>query len=471
MNPVLPLHYAAPDGEAHVWKNDPETLWLYASNDRIGGGGMDLWQHVWSTRDLIHWTEHKPGFDARAAVDFAKPFWMPAIDCAEKDGKYYYYFTAGDQCVAVADRPEGPFLNARPVAGTGGFICGDPAVFVDDDGSAYLYWGQFKLHGCKLKENMYELDEAYHVTDLLNEAQHGFHEGSSMRKRGEWYYLLFADISRGSATCLSYAKSRSPLGPFEKRGVIIDNINCDIASWDNHGSMVCFRDQWYIVYHRACFGLEMGGRKACMEPIFFDENGDIAEVKMTTQGTEGPIRATERMDAWRVCEYHRPSFRPFELDDDDGDSKHTARPKMEMGNPNAPWRAVSNENALRNSRSSGLRTEHIIKNGEHFEFLTKWNPGEGAIYRYLDFGHGVQRFVCSAASYLAVTHLEIHVDGPDGPCIGTCVVGDTGGWGDWNWKEFSCEVQPVTGVHELVLVARSGGMGSRLCDLNWFRFE
>lgn len=467
MNPILPLHYAAPDGEAHVHPSDPNTLYLYASNDRIGGGGMDPWQHVWSSQDLIRWTEHKPGFQAKVAVDFCEISGMPAIDAIEKDGKYYYYFTAGGrQCVAFSDRPEGPFLNAKPIYGTEFPSCGDPAIFVDDDGCAYLYWGQFSLRGCKLKDNMYELEEDTIQTMLITEDEHGFHEGSSMRKREDWYYLVYADTDRGAATCLSYAKSRSPLGPFQKGGVIIDNIDCDLAAWNNHGSIVCFHGQWYVMYHRACHGMEMGGRKACMEPIYFDKNGDIAEVKMTTQGIEGPIPATERMDAWRVCAYSRPA-----ADSRIGrDADALAANAFFWRTPVTGWRQTMLNNMARTSRDLGLRTEHIIKEGQHFEYLTKWKPGEGAIYRYLDFGKGLHRFTCSAASYLAITELEIHIDGPDGPIIGVCTIDDTGGWGDWNWQEFCCEIKPITGVHEVVLVARNGGMGSRLCDLNWFQF-
>ena len=70
MNPILPLHYAAPDGEPHVWKNDPDTLYLYATNELVGCPGDRPVQHVWSTKNLTDWEEHVPGFDAGQAVDF-----------------------------------------------------------------------------------------------------------------------------------------------------------------------------------------------------------------------------------------------------------------------------------------------------------------------------------------------------------------------------------------------------------------
>lgn len=86
MNPILPLYYAAPDVEAHVWKSDPDRVYLYCSNDRIDGGGMDPYQNCFSSADLMHWEDHGIAFDARTAVNWTKVDNLPAIDVAEKDG-------------------------------------------------------------------------------------------------------------------------------------------------------------------------------------------------------------------------------------------------------------------------------------------------------------------------------------------------------------------------------------------------
>ncbi|MFV0364513.1 MAG: family 43 glycosylhydrolase [Suipraeoptans sp.] len=464
MNPILPLYYSAPDGEPHVWQNDKNTLYLYASNDRTGGFGMDPWQSVWSTKNLINWKEHEKAFDAREAVDFTKIEQMPAIDCIEKDGQYYYYFTADNkQCVAFSNSPTGPFLEAKPIEGTDFPSCGDPAVFVDDDGCAYLYWGQFSLRGAKLKDNMYELESDTLNTRLITEDIHGFHEGSSMRKRGDTYYLIYCDIDRGYATCLSYAVSKSPLGPFEKRGVIIDNVSCDIAAWNNHGSIVCFKDNWYLVYHRACFGYEMGGRKACIEPIYFDSNGDIAEVVMTTQGVEQPIDVRTKIDAYRSCSFIW------------GQPRKMTNDKVDMLFGKAPtsgWREAALHNRIRDEKDTGVRSAHYIEDGVHKEYLTKFADGDCAIFRYFNFENRVSKFRCSASSFLSDTVIEIRIDGYNGKCIGKCYIGDTNGTGPWNWHEFECDVEAVDGIHEVCLKAVSGKLHSGwLCDLNWFVFE
>ena len=118
--------------------------------------------------------------------------------------------------------PAGPFTNgyALPIA-DGDAI--DPTLFQDDDGEIYYYWGQGDLRGARMAPDMKTLDESTLNRSLINEDEHGFHEGPSIHKRGEWYYMVYCDSARGKATCLSYAMSRSPLGPFEKKGVIIYN--------------------------------------------------------------------------------------------------------------------------------------------------------------------------------------------------------------------------------------------------------
>lgn len=464
MNPILPLYYAAPDVEAHVWKQDPNRVYLYCSNDRIDGGGMDPYQNCFSSTDLINWEDHGIALDAREAVSWTKVTSLPAVDVAEKDGRWFYYFTAPVngvlmQCVAFSDTPEGPFTDAVPIRGTEYPSCGDPSVLVDDDGKAYLFWGQFALRGARLKDNMYELEEDTVDTMILTEQEHGFHEGSSIRKRGDTYYMLYADTDRGRPTCLSYAKAQAPLGPYRKGGVIIDNAKCDIASWNNHGSMLCFQDEWYIVYHRATLGLEMGGRRVCLEPISFDENGDIKEVVMTTQGIEEPADAVKWMEAALACEFHFEDNSPH---DGEGGA-------FFIHFPLKGWNKNMIDSSLRNSKDCGVRSAHRIKDNKHWEYLTRFADGDAAVYRYLSFTGKEKLFVCEAASYRSLTKLELHVDKIDGPCIGICEISHSGGWEDW--KEFKCPVETKSGIHALYLVAKDGGEGQRLCDLKRFRFR
>ena len=223
-----------------------------------------------------------------------------ASDAAYKDGKYYLYYSvrdAIDEGVAVADAPAGPFRDGRPVEGISQI---DPAVFIDDDGQAYLYWGQFSAKGAKLKDNMLEVDTTTIVDGLVTEQEHFFHEGSSMRKRNGIYYMVYSHLRKGRPTCIGYATSRSPLGPFEYGGVIVDNAGCDPESWNNHGSICEFDGRWYVLYHRTTNGTR-SLRKVCIEPIEFNEDGSIDEVEMTSQGAGGPLDAFAEVEARRAC--------------------------------------------------------------------------------------------------------------------------------------------------------------------------
>lgn len=287
-NPVLPLEFHIPDSEGHVMPDG--SLYIYGSFDNRKDVFCSEEYHVVSTADMKTWRIHDtalkgleipwfnnpdapkyPGIDwskptpfirkmlesldhanekekFEQAEDKNKPALLFAPDAICKDGRYYLYFCMSDDSegVAVSDKPEGPFKN--PVQLPCGGI--DPAIFIDDDGQAYYYWGQLFSHGVKMNEDMQSFNEQEIHHNLVTEEEHFFHEGSSMRKIGDTYYYVYANMERGKPTALGYSTSKSPLGPFTYRGIIIDNAECDPASWNNHGSIECVNGQWYVFYHR-----------------------------------------------------------------------------------------------------------------------------------------------------------------------------------------------------------------------------
>ena len=293
MNPMLPLDVFVPDGEAHVMPDG--RLYIYGSLDeRDGNEYCSNRYRVFSTADMATWTDHGESLRVGEGMLYAP-------DCAHKDGKYYlYYCTAGNgEYTAVSDSPAGPFTDPRPLEiadGTGI----DPAVLVDDDGQAYYFWGQFSLKGARLNPDMRSIDPASVTENILTEETHGFHEGASIRKRNGIYYLVYTDISRGRATCLSYATSRSPLGPYTKGGTIVDNTYCDPQTWNDHGSIEPFGGEWYVFYHRSSRN-GIFSRRACCEKIRFAADGTIPEVEMTTQGAGAPLDAFSDILAARAC--------------------------------------------------------------------------------------------------------------------------------------------------------------------------
>ena len=339
-NPILPLQYHVPDSEGHVMPDG--KLYIYGSFDNREDVFCSEEYHVVSTADMETWeiedapslqgkeipwfndpnapkypgidwshptpfilkmlSEHpedKEAFEKEA--DGPKPALLFAPDCLPRNGQYYLYFCMPDDSegVAVSNSPKGPFQN--PVQLPCGGI--DPAVFIDDDGQAYLYWGQLFSHGVKLNEDMVSFDRDGIVDDLVTEEEHFFHEGSSMRKIGDTYYYVYADMERGKPTALGYSTSKSPMGPFTYRGIIIDNADCDPASWNNHGSIECVDGQWYVFYHRCSRGVQQH-RRLCIEKIEILPDGTIPEVKMTSQGVGEPFGPGEAIMGYQACQVH-----------------------------------------------------------------------------------------------------------------------------------------------------------------------
>jgi hypothetical protein len=424
VNPILPLRHFIPDVEARVWSDG--RIHLYGSCDLPGSNAYCSYEYrVFSSADLTTWTDH--GVSLCTIGDGAVPWTQSLLfapDCVFHNGRYHLFFCTESQREGVASSPSptGPFADAAPVEGADKDGI-DPAVLVDDDGQAYLYWGQFHLRGAKLRADLKGIEPATLQTSLLNDKEHGFHEGASIRKRGGIYYLVFTDAAGGKGTRLSYATSHSPLGPFVKQGVIVDNIGCDPGVTNNHGSICEFGGQWYVFYHRSSQGL-WNHRRVCIEPIAFDAQGRIAEVEMTTQGHTGPIPAENWLEAGRAC-------------------------------------------LLKGSVRSGSSGHPADDCPEH---LGQTRHGDWAAYKYLDFGTGMTWCEAEMASMIHGGIVEIRLDHPSGALIGTVTVGRTESW--QSWQRVRGPVTPVAGIHAVYLVFRGpvDNFRSVLFNLRRFRF-
>lgn len=300
-NPIVPSGVYIADPSAHVWKDG--KMYVYGSKDESPTYYCSWEYHVLSSSDLLNWDITKHTFASKGENDQV-PFnnaELFAPDCQYKDGKYYLYFCSSnkEEGVATSDSPLGPFKNGKKMNLPHDGI--DPCVFIDDDGQAYYIWGQFSAKMAKLKPNMIEIDSTTIHDGVVTEKDHFFHEGGYMIKRNGIYYFIYADVSRASRpSCLGYSTATSPFGPYTYRGVIIDDTFCDPSNWTNHGSLVEFKGQWYVFYHRATHN-SFAMRKPCIEPVRFNPDGTIQEVEMTTQGASGPIDARKKMDAERAC--------------------------------------------------------------------------------------------------------------------------------------------------------------------------
>lgn len=292
-NPISPMGVYIPDPSARVFEDG--RMYIYGSLDVTDDDYCSDHYHVLSSDDLCHWTLKENAFKWKETL-YAPDAWY-------KDGRYYLYFDCpgGAEWVAEGKNPDGPFRKAVQIEGLDQI---DPCIFIDDDGQAYYYWGQFSGKGARMNPDLKTLDMSTMVDGLVTEGDHYFHEGSFVFKRGKYYYYTYASVRRqNQPTCLSYAMSESPLGPYEYKGEIIDNAGCDPGVWNNHGSVVKFKGQWYVLYHRSTHGTRFM-RKACIEPLEFREDGTIVEAEMTTQGAAGPLDAYESLDAARACLLH-----------------------------------------------------------------------------------------------------------------------------------------------------------------------
>ena len=292
LNPFLPFDTYIPDGEPKVFG---DRVYLYGSCDRFGGGYCCDRYRVFSAplADLTDWTDHGVSFSVEAVPWSDADLYAP--DALEKDGKYYLFFCLSDgtEGVAESDSPAGPFGNARQITLNGAPVTGiDPSVLADH-GRVYYTWGQFRLRMGELNDDMCTLKpETVREGVITNEdGAEGFHEGSSLRKIGDTYCLIYASEYTdawphhgGRPTKLDYAVSVSPYGPYTRRGTVIDNDGCDPATWNNHGSVIRIGGRWYVFYHASSNDSE-ASRRARAERLTVDETGCvITQAAPTTKG-------------------------------------------------------------------------------------------------------------------------------------------------------------------------------------------
>ena len=259
-------------------------FYLYPTTDG-STGWRSISFHAWSSPDLVNWTDEGVILDLPQDLTWADIHaWAPAI--ATKDGKYYYYYSADKNIgVAVADRPEGPFTDplGRPLVPSDmfrGMQAIDPMTFVDDDGAAYLFWGQGRCKAVRLNDDMISFDPDQ-VRDITPP---GYNEGPFLHKRAGKYYLSWSEYdTRDPRYSVAYGVSDSPLGPFTKApGNPILSQAGAVRGAGHHSIMqIPGRDEWVIAYHR--FRIPGGNgynRETCLSPLRYDADGAIEQVNV-----------------------------------------------------------------------------------------------------------------------------------------------------------------------------------------------
>ncbi len=284
-NPIIrDKHTADP---AVLVKGD--TLWLFAGHDYQGNQSnyvMKDWL-LYSTTDMRHWTEY-PSPLRIEDFTWAESKQAYAGQAIERNGKFYWYIST-NWCgigVAVSDKITGPYKDAigKPLltnedcyVSDHSWACIDPSVFIDDDGQAYLFWGNRHCYYAKLKDNMIEIDGPVHHIEI--DERHPFTEAPWVHKYNGKYYLTYASEWPEK---IAYAMADSIGGPYRPMGVI-----SEIAGNSNttHPAIVRFKDRWIFFSHNG--GLPEGGsysRSIIAEPMYYNSDGSIKNIPPTTKG-------------------------------------------------------------------------------------------------------------------------------------------------------------------------------------------
>lgn len=436
-NPVVQTWYT-PDPAPLVYR---DTVFLFTDHDEDDAQYFKMkdWQ-LYSTTDMVNWTYRGTPITT-ATFQWAKQgdnAW--ASQAIERNGKWYWYICAEDTTkhlhgigVAMADRPEGPYTDPlkRPlVPGDWGYI--DPSVFIDDNGQAYLFWGNNGLWYAKLNEDMISLGsevirvkteepEAFGPLVMKHDYQlnkqvlkTNYEEGPWVFKRNGIYYLVYA--AGGVPEHMAYSTAENIDGPWKYRRRIMDEAE---SSFTIHGGSIEFKGRYFMFYHNGV--LPNGGgfrRSTAVEEFSFDKNGEIPFIPFTKEGIRTPV---SNLNPYQRVEAETMAF------------------------------------------SYGLKTDRMA-GSEHY--LTSIHNGDWLKLRSVDFKDGeAEHILVSLPKVMAGGTIEFYADYLEGDPIAAVTVDPS----DGKKERKAVLLKEVEGVHDLYILFRGGD--SELFDFDWWRFE
>lgn len=415
-NPFITDQFTA-DPSARVFEG---RVYVYPSHDipHSPGKGRTNWfvmedYHVFSSENLTDWTDHGVILNQTNVPWLGrKSYDMWAPDCIFRNGKYYFYFPTGGRIgVALADKPYGPFTpQPKPIEGVRGI---DPGVFVDKDGTGYLFWSMNRIFVARMKENMLELDSE--TVTITNLPQRGLIEGPFVFERNGTYYLTYPHV-HGKIERLEYATSSHPMGPYQWAGVILDEAAS--GCWTVHHSVVEFKGQWYLFYHDKDLSPDFDKNRAIRaDKLFFNPDGTIQKVIPTLRGV-GVVDATSKVQIDR-------------------------------------YSAISPE---------GI-TVSFLDETNRFGGWKIALKGKGAWVQFNDvnFGEGVLKTANVRLQAPEGSVLEVRLDAQDGPIVATVEAGRQTEW----VTERSKVAGAPRGLHNLIVRQLS----DKAVELDWIRFE
>ena len=422
-----------------------DTLFLYTSHDASpedipdvnekSSAGFFMYDWLlWSTTDMVNWTEH-------GAVASLKDFaWRSrenggwAIQTVERNGKYYLYAPLHGHGIGVlvADSPYGPFkdpLGKPLVWDQSNWYDIDPSVYTDDDGQAYMYWGNPHTFWAKLGEDMTSLTSG--VTKLPHIPN--YQEGPWFYKRNGKYYLGFASTCCPEA--LGYAMSDSPTGPWEWKGYIMKPTQRDRG---NHPGICDFKGHSYVfgqnydLMHLETF-VHHERRSVSAQEITYNGDGTILEI-------------------------------PYWLDQQPMKQLHWLNPYQRVEAETMAW-GFGLKSAKMGIENTGVVADMPTSTGKKNMYIFDINDGEYIKLRGVDFGKGAKQFNITAAATVGCT-ICLRLDSADGPVVGTVTIGKTGGVE--KYRSFGGKVKNAAGVHDLYICFDKASGDVRL---DWWQFK
>ncbi|WP_304318057.1 glycoside hydrolase family 43 protein [Phocaeicola plebeius] len=416
--PIIQTKYTA--DPAPMVYND--TVFLYTTHDEDDAEGFKMQDWLlYTSTDMVNWTDH-------GVVASLKSFdWVKrdngawAEQVVERNGKFYMYcpIHGNGIGVLVSNSPYGPFKDplGKPLVWQKEHWDDiDPTVFIDEDGQAYMYWGNPNCYYVKLNEDM--ISYSGDIVKLKETPEH-YQEGPWFYKRNGHYYLAFA------FTCcpegIGYAMSDSPTGPWKTKGYIMRPTE---RTRGNHPGIMDYKGKSYV------FGLNYDLLKLETNTHYERRSVSVAEMHYNEDGT------IQEVPYW-------------------------ADTKLEQIGTFNPFRKVEAETM---AWGYGLKT---TPNADKSLSVVDVNNGEYICVRGVDFGKNKARRFEVSALPLEGGNLKIRLDAPDGKIVGNVNIPQ--GNEISKYELYSCEVNAVSGIHDLYL-SFEGENNKDLFELDYWKF-
>lgn len=416
--PIIQTKYTA--DPAPMVYND--TVFLYTTHDEDDAEGFKMQDWLlYTSTDMVNWTDH--GVVASLnSFDWVKRdngAWAEQV--VERNGKFYMYcpIHGNGIGVLVSDSPYGPFKDplGKPLVWQKEHWDDiDPTVFIDEDGQAYMYWGNPNCYYVKLNEDM--ISYSGDIVKLKETPEH-YQEGPWFYKRNGHYYLAFA------STCcpegIGYAMSDSPTGPWKTKGYIMRPTE---RTRGNHPGIMDYKGKSYV------FGLNYDLLKLETNTHYERRSVSVAEMHYNEDGT------IQEVPYW-------------------------ADTKLEQIGTFNPFRKVEAETM---AWGYGLKT---APNADKSLSVVDVNNGEYICVRGVNFGKNKARCFEVSALPLEGGNLKIRLDAPDGKIVGNVNIPQ--GNETSKYELYSCEVNAVSGIHDLYL-SFEGENNKDLFELDYWKF-